>query len=399
MNRLAIITAFLGGVKSRYMIYQNDRILAEKLRMAAQVEGCDGVELCYPADFEHPAILQSLLAQHNLDVSAVNFRSRRTGKWWRGSLTSEIRSERQEVVEDFKRAVARGRDLPYEELDAVCEGRVWTGRQAESNKLVDGHGDFVDAIQKAASLAGMEFDHVSQIKVANLFSKQDSYVLPRPYEAVNEIGRLLSREWLHELNGRPLMLMPISLNFVYLHIINKRFNVLILDESHTIKSTDSLIFKISKELSRGIGNRILLTGTPFGNTLIDIWSQYYIIDFGETFYHTFYLFRNTYFEDKGYWGPLWKPTKSGKKKITEKLYTRAIRYKESECEQLPPKVFRKLEYNLSKEQRKDYTSLLEDSQDGLLKEIKVKAIALREIASGFIGSDYTYKNNPKLELL
>jgi protease-4 len=114
---------------------------------------------------------------------------------------------------DFKQVVAKGRGLPYEELDSICEGRVWTGRQAQEHNLVDGHGDFVDAIQKAASLANLKFDDVSQIKVLNLARKKDEYVLPQPYETVKEISRLLSREWMNDLTGCPLMLMPISIDF------------------------------------------------------------------------------------------------------------------------------------------------------------------------------------------
>ncbi len=105
MNKLAIITAFLGGVRNRYMVYHPDRDIAGKLELASKVEGCDGVELCYPADFDDPVELKVLLEKFNLGVSAINFRSRRTGKWWRGSFTSEIPTERQEVVDDLKRAM------------------------------------------------------------------------------------------------------------------------------------------------------------------------------------------------------------------------------------------------------------------------------------------------------
>jgi xylose isomerase len=93
MNKLAIITAFLGGIGNRYMVYHDDHTLAEKLAMAGRVEGCDGVELCYPADFENLAELKSLLEQNQLGVAAINFRSRRTGKWWRGSFLSESAAE------------------------------------------------------------------------------------------------------------------------------------------------------------------------------------------------------------------------------------------------------------------------------------------------------------------
>jgi len=105
MNKLAVISSFLGKVHNRYMVYQPDRALEEKLQMASRVEGADGVELCYPGDFEEPEQLRKLLDEHELGVSAINFRSRRTGKWIRGSFTSADRTERGEVVDEFKQAI------------------------------------------------------------------------------------------------------------------------------------------------------------------------------------------------------------------------------------------------------------------------------------------------------
>jgi len=111
MSKLAIISGFLGGVKNRYMTYQEDRPLAEKFRMASNVEHLDGLELCYPADFDDPRRTRELLAQYNLGVSAVNFRSRRTGRWLRGSFSSQSAVERREVVEDLKKAIDLAEDL------------------------------------------------------------------------------------------------------------------------------------------------------------------------------------------------------------------------------------------------------------------------------------------------
>jgi len=105
VNKLAIITAFLGGVRNRYMVYHPDRELEAKLEMASKVIGCEGVELCYPADFSDNKETKSLLDRFHLGVSGINFRSRRTGKWLRGSFTSEITAERQEVVDDLKKAI------------------------------------------------------------------------------------------------------------------------------------------------------------------------------------------------------------------------------------------------------------------------------------------------------
>jgi hypothetical protein len=54
-NKFAIITAFLGETRNRYMVYQGNRTLAEKFEVAKTIPGLDGFELCYPADFENSA--------------------------------------------------------------------------------------------------------------------------------------------------------------------------------------------------------------------------------------------------------------------------------------------------------------------------------------------------------
>ncbi|MBM7583415.1 xylose isomerase [Caldicoprobacter guelmensis] len=105
MNKLAIITGFLGGVKNRYITYQEDRTLEEKFDIASQINGLDGLELCYPQDFENFELLKELINRYGFEIPCINFRSRRTGKWLRGSFSSQIASERREVVQDFKMAI------------------------------------------------------------------------------------------------------------------------------------------------------------------------------------------------------------------------------------------------------------------------------------------------------
>jgi xylose isomerase len=111
MNRLAIITGFLGETRNRYMVYQGNRSLSEKFEMLSRIPGADGVELCYPADFERPQELKELLGRSGVGIAGVNFRSRRTGKWWRGSFISEIAEERRELVDDLKRAMDLAAEL------------------------------------------------------------------------------------------------------------------------------------------------------------------------------------------------------------------------------------------------------------------------------------------------
>jgi protease-4 len=135
-----------------------------------------------------------------------------------GPLTSEERRVFQDGVvkayDQFKTIVSDGRGLPYEELDPVCEGRVWTGRQALEHRLVDSHGDFVDAVRKAAELAGLPCDDQHIIPVANFYPGEPRYAPPLPFpagDALEQLQRLLSGETLQALEGQPLLMMPFEI--------------------------------------------------------------------------------------------------------------------------------------------------------------------------------------------
>jgi len=156
MSKLAVITAFLGGVKNRYITYKPDRTLEEKFAVAAQIEGLDGLELCYPADFGDVGLLRSLLADHGFGVPSVNVRSRRTGKWLRGSFTSPHAAERAEVVDDFKRA-----------MDLAAE---IGSRRISTCPLNDGHDyvfemDYLDAYRYAEETFSAICEHNREMKV------------------------------------------------------------------------------------------------------------------------------------------------------------------------------------------------------------------------------------------
>lgn len=117
-----------------------------------------------------------------------------------------------ENYSQFKQEVANGRSLPFDELDPICQGRVWTGRQALDRKLVDSHGDFMDAIHKAAELAGLPNDDDQRLRVVNLQPQSDGYLSPKPFAAAAEIGRWLFGQRLQELTGQPLFMMPFTLD-------------------------------------------------------------------------------------------------------------------------------------------------------------------------------------------
>ncbi|ALU75663.1 signal peptide peptidase SppA [Tenacibaculum dicentrarchi] len=56
----------------------------------------------------------------------------------------------------FVNRVAAGRNMTFEQVNNVAQGRVWTGKQAVENGLVDQLGNLNDAIAVAANLAEIE---------------------------------------------------------------------------------------------------------------------------------------------------------------------------------------------------------------------------------------------------
>ena len=116
-----------------------------------------------------------------------------------------------EMYQQFKQVVAAGRNLPYDELDEICNGRVWTGRQALKHKLVDSHGDFTDAVHTLANLAELPDPASHDIPVVNLFAKHTRYLTPQPFEMAETVGKLLAPERLTAFNNKPLFLLPYSI--------------------------------------------------------------------------------------------------------------------------------------------------------------------------------------------
>lgn len=55
----------------------------------------------------------------------------------------------------FTRRVEEGRKLKADSVELLAEGRVWTGRQALANGLVDANGGLETAVKKAARMAGL----------------------------------------------------------------------------------------------------------------------------------------------------------------------------------------------------------------------------------------------------
>ena len=74
-------------------------------------------------------------------------------------ITENERKYFQGLIDDmyvqFVEAVAAGRKLDLQEVRAMADGRVFTGRAAKERKLIDETGNFQDAVDLTAKLAGI----------------------------------------------------------------------------------------------------------------------------------------------------------------------------------------------------------------------------------------------------
>ena len=74
-------------------------------------------------------------------------------------ITENERKYFQGLIDDmyvqFVEAVSSGRKMDLQEVRAVADGRVFTGRDAQQRKLIDEIGNFQDAVDVTAKLAGI----------------------------------------------------------------------------------------------------------------------------------------------------------------------------------------------------------------------------------------------------
>lgn len=99
-----------------------------------------------------------------LGVGSDSVRTNANADAW--SVNSPFTAEQHAMVEaeadlfydDFVRRVAQARGMSVTEVDAVARGRIWTGADALTHRLVDELGGLRTAVRRAKVLAGLDAD-------------------------------------------------------------------------------------------------------------------------------------------------------------------------------------------------------------------------------------------------
>jgi len=135
--KLALHLPIMGQGADRFTVYGVERSTAEKIELASQVKGLDGLEMVYPFEFEDIEEVKRLLKAYDLECSTVNVNVKAEAKFHGGSFTSPDPEVRVEAVRYLKGGMdvaaamgcfmvtvcplADGHDYPFE----VDHGQAW----------------------------------------------------------------------------------------------------------------------------------------------------------------------------------------------------------------------------------------------------------------------------------
>lgn len=161
----------------------------------------------------------------------------------------------------------------------------------------------------------------------------------------------------------------------YESLLNKEFHkmlmdadieCLICDESHKLKNSRAKRTKLVTELALKSKKRLILTGTPMTNSPMDLFSQFLILDKGQSFSNNFFVFRARYFYDanstmpRHIYFPNWKIRPNVEAELYEIMSEVSSRVKIDECLDLPPLIRKPVYVDMSPKQKKAYKELEED---------------------------------------
>jgi len=132
--------------------------------------------------------------------------------------------------------------------------------------------------------------------------------------------------------------------------------MLVCDESTLFKNHTSQRFKILKRLLPLFVRRVILTGTPAPNGLIQLWPQVFILDQGKRLSKYITQFRNTYFRPAGYMGYAYELIEGSEQRIYSSVND-IIMHKSSNELDLPEIMYNTIEIELSPKIRTMYNDM------------------------------------------
>ncbi len=195
----------------------------------------------------------------------------------------------------------------------------------------------------------------------------------------------------------------------------KKFNTLIMDESHRIKERSSQQTAAALCLGRLAPYRYVLTGTPVTKSPEDIWTQMQFVQPGSL--GNFWAFRNRHIDFKTIHvrmpGGIKEIKKAHRfknlKELEENIKGYCLRRTKKECLDLPEKIYKTIYCEMGKSQQKAYqeikhTLAIELESGTMTLTSAASALQkLQQVCQGFVYDEAKipkrFKENSKLEIL
>lgn len=115
------------------------------------------------------------------------------------------------------------------------------------------------------------------------------------------------------------------------------FDMVIIDESSSFKNSSTKRFKALRRVLPKTEYMVLLTGTPSPNGLLDLWSQIYLIDFGQALGRTMTAYKQRFFEPD-FMGYKFTPRDGSAEKIHSLIAPSVIHMSAEDYLELPERI-------------------------------------------------------------
>jgi hypothetical protein len=194
----------------------------------------------------------------------------------------------------------------------------------------------------------------------------------------------------------PIVSNKRTMDYKLVDRLGKQFDILVADEITAIKNPKSLWFRIIRRMRKSVTHIYGLTGTPFDKNPIDLWSQFFAIDGGDTLGETLGMYRQAFFTEKpNYWGGVeYLFRNSMREPLARRLANRSIRYSDEECQDLPGAVgglsqdWMLVPVQLPMDQRPYYMKVRDDlrASHGDYQIVDNAYTRMRMLCSGWLGA-------------
>lgn len=163
---------------------------------------------------------------------------------------------------------------------------------------------------------------------------------------------------------------------------------LIVDESSKMKAPKTQITKALVSLKDKIPYRLIMSGLPAPNDLLEYWAQMALIN-DRLLGDNYYRYRNIFFKSGGYGGFQYYPKRDSKESIMSKVAEQAFFIKKKDCLDLPDRIFETRLIELDNIQQQVYDTMVKQNivefkeHTTLAMNELAKIMKLRQITAGF----------------